>query len=83
VVAVATNSPAPPATLVRIARTERWLSRYAVKRALVLNPHTPPQLSVRLLATFGDADLHAIAADENLSGPVRDQARDLLSCATD
>lgn len=78
VLAIATRRPAPAAALVRVARAQRWVARYAVKRALVFNPYTPAQFAVRLAASLDHRDLRAVADDENLSPPVRTQARLLL-----
>jgi hypothetical protein len=61
-----------------VATSEKWSSRYAVKRALVLNPYTPPHLGVRLLTTLQAVDLRAVGADANLPEPVREQALALL-----
>jgi hypothetical protein len=56
----------------------RWLARYAVKRALVLNPYTPTDLAVRLVAALTVPDLRAVANDASLAPPLRAQARELL-----
>jgi hypothetical protein len=78
VLAIATRRPAPADALAAVAASETWIARYAVKRALVLNPDTPAPLAIRLLATLKDSDLRMVAADENLPDAVRDQARSLL-----
>jgi hypothetical protein len=76
VVAIAARRPTAEGAL-RAIFASRWLARYAVKRALVMNPYTPTDLAVRLCSTLVAPDLRAIAADENLAPPVRDQARAL------
>lgn len=78
VVFIATRRPAAPRMLELVATSEKWSSRYAVKRALVLNPYTPAHLSVRLLTTLQAVDLRAVGADANLPEPVREQALALL-----
>jgi hypothetical protein len=79
VVRIAARRPAVSAALARIAADARWRARYAVKRALVKNPHTPQHVAIRLATTLRAADLRAVAADANLPAAVRDQARQLLA----
>ncbi len=66
------------AEILRRVFESRWLARYAVKRALVMNPYTPSDLAVRLIATLVEPDLRAVAADANLAPPIRAQAEELL-----
>ncbi|MCU1281880.1 MAG: hypothetical protein JWM53_5426, partial [bacterium] len=56
--------------------SERFIARYAVKRALVLNPYTPTDLAARLVVLLTRTDQQAVANDPSLSDPVRDAARD-------
>ncbi len=79
VVAIATRRPTPADVLTTVTASEKWIARYAVKRSLVLNPYTPPHLSVRLVTTLNAADLRLVASDANLPEPLRDQARALLA----
>jgi hypothetical protein len=79
VLRIATRRPAPVSTLTAVAASERWITRYSVKRALVLNPSTPPHITVRLAATLGSADLQLVAADANLPEVLRSQAALLLA----
>lgn len=79
VVAIATRRPTPADVLTTVAASERWIARYAVKRSLVLNPYTPPHLSVRLVTTLNATDLRMVASDAKLPEPLRDQARALLA----
>ena len=53
----------------------RWLLRYHVKRALVMNPWTPVELAVRLLPALIDSDRRLVAQDGNLAPVVRQAAR--------
>lgn len=78
VLAIATRRPCEPAGLMLVGMHEKWSARYPVKRALVLNPHTPPHLSVRIAATLNRSDLRLVAGDANLPDPLREQARTLL-----
>ncbi len=65
--------------VLRVVAASRWITRYHVRRALVMNPHTPAELAIRLLGALVEADLRAVAFDANLAVAVRDQARVLLS----
>ncbi len=78
VLVMASRRPSVPDSLSIVARSPRWRARYAVRRALVLNPHTPPHLSVRLLVMLRHKDQQLVAADANLPPTVRAQARDLV-----
>lgn len=79
VLAIATHRPGRPDALAEIARSDRWIARYRVKRALVFHPDTPAHIAIRLLATLHAADLHRAAGDENLPAPVREQAAALVA----
>jgi hypothetical protein len=74
VVAVAARRPVR-ADVLRTIFASRWLARYHVKRALVMNPWTPIELAVRLLPSLVGADRKLVAADPNLSEVVRVAAR--------
>jgi hypothetical protein len=73
VVVIAARRPAR-ADVLRQILTSRWLARYHVKRALVMNPYTPTDVAVRLLAALTGVDLRAVSADPNLAEDVRAQA---------
>jgi hypothetical protein len=78
VLVIAARRPSPPASLEAVAANARWRSRYSVKRALVMNPHTPPHVALRLVTGLRRADLCAVRDDPNLAGPLRKQAEELL-----
>jgi hypothetical protein len=65
--------------VLRVVFESAWMQRYAVKRALVLNPYTPGDLAVRLLPTLALNDLRAIANDPAASVPLRTEAELLLN----
>jgi hypothetical protein len=81
VVTVAALRPAVPDALVRVASHARWSIRYAVKRAVVLNPYTPAHVAIRIATTLRQRDLAAIAADVHLPLPLRMHAAELLAAA--
>jgi hypothetical protein len=73
VIAVAARRPAR-ADVLRVLFASRWVARYHVKRALVMNPHSPPDLAVRLLPSLIEADRRLVADDPNLPAVLRDAA---------
>ncbi len=79
VVTLAARRPTQPSAQQLIAASERWAVRYAVKRALVLNPHTPLHLALRVATTLRTTHLRELAADAALAAPLREQAAMLLS----
>jgi hypothetical protein len=74
VIAVAARRPVRGDVL-RVLFSSRWVARYHVKRALVMNPYTPCELAVRLVPSLVDSDRRLVAEDGNLSAVVREAAR--------
>lgn len=72
VVRLCARRPAPPEVLGQVFRHPRWILRYGVRRALVLNPHTPDVISLQLLPHLTPADLALVARSADLSARVRD-----------
>jgi len=66
VLKVASRRPSRPSVLKVIYESKKWISRYAVKKALVRNPYTPPEIALRLLGFMLTPDLHSICHDESL-----------------
>ena len=75
VVAIAARRPQLPEIQHEIARSRRWISRYSVKVALVLNPSTPTDLAVRLIGLLQLPELRQAATEGALSEIVRSAAR--------
>jgi hypothetical protein len=75
VVRLAARRPTAAAAQLVIARCERFVARYAVKRALVLNPHTPSDVAARLVLLLTRPDLLQVERDGRLGEAVRAQAR--------
>ncbi|MGZ3428214.1 MAG: hypothetical protein ACXVCV_16280 [Polyangia bacterium] len=78
VVRLAARRPTTANAQRTILRSERFIARYAVKRALVLNPFTPTDLAARLVVLLTRPDQQAVADDSSLSQAVRDVARGAL-----
>lgn len=56
----------------------RWGSRYRVRLALVCNPYTPTDLSLKLVGFLLHKDLRQVGQDGNLHELVREEAKRLL-----
>lgn len=74
---VAARRPVPAAVLDCVSKS-RFQSRPAVRKALVLNPHCPPKLAVRLVASLTAADLREVKDTPTLDADVRLAAERLL-----
>lgn len=79
VVRLAARRPTTAGAQRAILNCERFIARYAVKRALVLNPYTPTDLAARLVVLLCRPDQRAVANDSSLGEAVREAARDALS----
>jgi len=77
-IALAAARPAVPDALVAVADHKRWSARHMVRRALVLNPHTPVHVAMRIATTLGAADWREIARDMHLAEPLRVHVTELL-----
>jgi hypothetical protein len=74
VVLLAARRPARLEVQWQIFESPKWIARYAVKRALVLNPWTPTELAIRLLAFLNAQDLALVVSSPSLPEAVRDAA---------
>jgi hypothetical protein len=79
----ASRRPQRPDVLEEIFRSRRWSPNRRVRRALALNPYSPPSLASAALALLTAPDLREVAADLTLSQDVRIQARRLLGGRTE
>ncbi|HLE08432.1 MAG TPA: hypothetical protein VI914_02230 [Thermodesulfobacteriota bacterium] len=77
-VRIASKRPNSPSVLKLLATHRKWATSYTVARAVVLNPYTPPRISVSLLELLLTQDLKLIARDRTLHPQVRMGANDLL-----
>jgi hypothetical protein len=81
VVRLAARRPTTPEAQRTIFRADRFRPRYAVRRALVLNPYTPSDLAAQLVGLLTEPDLRRVETDTQLSDPVRAAARAQLVLA--
>lgn len=79
VVRLAARRPTTAGAQRTILKCERFIARYAVKRALVFNPYTPTDLAARLVVLLTRPDQQAIAQDASLNDTVREAAQDALA----
>lgn len=78
VLLAASRRPQKTEVLEEIFRSRRWSSNRRVRRALALNPYSPPSLASAALALLTAPDLREVAGDLTISTDVRVQARRLL-----
>ncbi|MEZ4363478.1 MAG: hypothetical protein R3B48_25105 [Kofleriaceae bacterium] len=78
IVSIAANRLALPEALAIIAHHPTWSARYAVKRALVLNPATPLAAAIRIATTLTSLDLRELSGLTSLPPALRAHAQELL-----
>ncbi len=67
------------AEVLREVHTSRWGTRYAIRKALVCNPYTPTELSLKLVAFLLRRDLKMVARDGTLHKLVSAEAARLAA----
>lgn len=78
IVKIASKRPNFPTIMKLISTHKRWGTRYAVKKALVQNPYTPPRISLGLLEFLFSQDLKEVIQDGSLHPQVRQAAKEKL-----
>jgi hypothetical protein len=71
---MASRRPIDPAVLEQILAQPRWAVRYAVRLALVQNPHLPLEKALPLTALLRRQDARTLAAAPDLRAPLREVA---------
>jgi hypothetical protein len=82
VLLAASRRPQRPEVLEEIFRSRRWSLNRQVRRAIALNPYTPPSLAAAALALLTAPDLREVARNLTIDAEVRVQARRLLGART-
>jgi hypothetical protein len=77
VIRMAARRPAKVEALVEIWHSPKWSVRYSVRKALAMNPYTPPEISLKILPHLMQGDLKMISADRALHATVRELAQKL------
>lgn len=78
VLPLASSTAASPRVLALVASSDRWANRYAVRRALALNPQTPFAAQRRIIAGLQGSDLEQVRRAPALSSIVRRWASEAL-----
>jgi hypothetical protein len=79
VVRIAARRPVRPEAVTALARSERWLKRPRVRLAILLNPGSPPNVAMPLLAACTRGELVEIVHGSDTSKVLRATARELLA----
>jgi hypothetical protein len=79
VVRVAARRPNNADVLAEIARSSRWAHRVRVRMAVILNPDTPIELTVPMLALLVRTELRQVVQTTYLAPMLRAAAGDLLA----
>ncbi len=61
--------------LLEISRRREWMNRYAIVNALVGNPRTPINISIRHMSRLGVRDLRSLAHNRNVPDAIRGAAQ--------
>lgn len=66
VVQIGSTRPTSPRVIETIYNHPRWISRYSIKKVIVMNPYSPLAMSMRLLTYMNLQDLLEIVESPNL-----------------
>jgi len=77
VIRIGSTRPTSPKVLAKIYNHPRWICRYAIKKVIVLNPHSPPSMSLKLLTFMRLEDLNEIVSRPDLNPALVQEARRL------
>lgn len=78
VVRIAATRPTSHKVLEAIYNHTRWISRYSIKKVIVLNPHAPLSMAVRLLTFLKLQDLDEVLQAPDLHPALLEEARRIL-----
>jgi hypothetical protein len=79
VLIAASRRPTDASILEEVFRSRRWSSNRRVRKALALNPYSPPALAAAALTLLTAPELREVAHDSHLRDEVREHARRLLA----
>mgnify|MGYP005806765227 FL=1 len=71
VVRLCARRPTVPEIQREVFRHRRWIVRYKIKLAMVLNPHTPIDIALQIIPHLNAQDLRRVAASRDLSEKLR------------
>lgn len=75
VMKVANTKGTPEDLLRQIARNKEWIKNYSIKMGMISNPKTPLAISIKLIDTLYENDLHKIAKSKNVPSALASTAR--------
>lgn len=78
VVMIGATRPTSPKVLAAIYDHPKWISRYSVKKVVVLSPYSPLSLALRLLAFMSLEDLEQVRVSPELHEVVQQQAERII-----
>jgi hypothetical protein len=78
VIRIASKRPTNAQVLWIVYRNLRWINYYSVKKTLVNNPYSPPQISLSLIHFLLEQDLEDVAESDLLHPRLRESAEGIL-----
>lgn len=78
VLKIASKRPNSPRILNALANHKKWSKRYAIIKAIAMNPYSLPRVSVALLEFLLSQDLMEVLDDNGLHPQVRINAKEIL-----
>ncbi len=80
-VRIAAMRPTAPAVIQELYRSNRWITRYPVKKAIAFNPYSPLDIAVGLLPHLARQDLRSLSRSNVVDPELKAAARRLLEVA--
>jgi len=71
VMKIVTKRPTSQDVIKQVFLDRKWISRYTIKRAIVLNPYSPPNLSIALLPFLQKIHIKEVMEDTSLHEALR------------
>ena len=78
VLQICSKTPVHEDILREVYKNKKWISRYHVKRALIFNPYTPPQIGLKLIHFMMKQDLLPIVNNAHIHSQIRNIAKQRL-----
>ena len=78
VLAIAKNRSVHGSLLRQVAEQRDWVRQYSIRVALVTNPKTPLQISLKLMTGLNEREVRVLAKSRNVSSVIQAQARRTL-----
>jgi len=78
VIKISSKRPIHALILEEIYRNKKWISRYSVKKSLVLNPYSPTEIGLRLVHFLLAQDLRLVCDIKNIHPEIKKAAEERL-----